>query len=129
MRLVAVLIGALCVNVASAKLPPPTDAAKAQATETAAKAAWSDKLAAYKLCLAIDRTAERYRRDAKSAGKSVPEPVATPPCADPGSYASPITPIASKPLEASGAHSPPGTAVSPPSMNATSQQLSEGTKK
>jgi len=110
MRFAAPLIAALLATSVFAKLPTPTDEEKTKAAEVAAKAAWTDKVALYKLCVAQDRTANAYR---KAAGKAVPPPVATPPCSDPGPFVSPVTPVASKPLEASGAHSPPGTAASP----------------
>ena len=102
-----------------AKLPAPTEAAKA---------AWTEKVSLYKTCLAMDRAVDAYRRNLKSVGKGVPAPTPTPPCADPGSYAAPVTPTTSKPLEASEAHSPPGTATSPPSNKATSAEMT-GTRK
>jgi hypothetical protein len=101
-------------GTAAAKLPPPSDEAKAKAAEAAAKTAHGDKVAAYKLCQSMDKVAATYLADAKKAGKTV-KPVATPPCTDPGPFA--YTPPAQKPLETSGAHSPPGKAVSPPSTN------------
>jgi len=52
-----------------AKLPPPDDAAKAKAAETAAKNAWQAKVDAYQLCKAQDRVAAQYR---SSAAKSAP---------------------------------------------------------
>jgi hypothetical protein len=116
---------AVFAGVASAKLPPAPESAKAQAAEAAAKTAWSDKVAQYQLCRSIERTAESYRQSLKAAAKPAPEPVATPPCVDPGPFA---TPVAQKPLEASGAHSPPGTADGPPSTKATAAELT-GSKK
>lgn len=109
-----------------AKMPPPTEAAKAAAAEAGAKSAWTDKVGAYKLCLAQDRVVARYRATATAAGKPVQPPAASQPCVDPGPFA--YTPEASKPLEASGAHSPPGTAVSPPSNNATAADHAGGIK-
>jgi hypothetical protein len=105
----------LFAGIAGAKLPPPSDEAKAKAAETAAKTAWTDKVGAFQLCKAMDRVAATYLADAKKAGKDV-KPTATPACADPGPFA--YTPPDQKPLEASGAHSPPGTATSPPSNKA-----------
>jgi hypothetical protein len=124
MRLAIALIAAIVVTPAGAKLPSPTDEDKAKTAEAAAKAAWTDKLGAYQLCLAMDRTADMYRKSASAAGKPAPAPVATPPCVNPGPYAS-----ASKPLEAAGAHSPPGTSVSPPSTKATAAEIAGGVKK
>ena len=108
-----------------AKLPPAPESSKAAAVEAAAKAAWTDKVGAYQLCLVTDRLAEAYRRDMNAKGKTIAGHSAVPPCVDPGPY---VTPVAGKPLEAAGAHSPPGTATSPPSTNATAAEL-QGSKK
>jgi hypothetical protein len=121
------LLAAALAAPAAAKLPPLSDEAKAKAAEAAARTAWNDKVAAYKMCLAMDRSAEVYRTSSKSIGKDAPAPVPMPPCADPGPFV-PITPQESKPLEASGAHSPPGNATTPPSNKATSSEMT-GTKK
>src|SRR5690349_20591556 len=112
----AVMAAAAISGPAFAKLPPPSDEAKAKAAETAAKAAWTDKVGLYQLCKSMDQVAEGYRKAQTAANKEVPGATAVP-CVDPGPYAAPVTPAASKPLEASGAHSPPGNAVSPPSTN------------
>ena len=112
--------------IAWAKLPPPSPEARQKTEEATARAAWSDKLGSYRLCLAMDRTADTYRRQVKASGKEPPLASNTAPCADPGQFAytpSPITPDAQKPLEASEAHSPPGTAHSPPSTTATASEL------
>jgi len=69
-----------------AKLPAQSDEAKAKAAETANKAAWSDKVAAYQLCRSMDKVAVTYRAREGSAGKSASAPEQTPPCADPGPY-------------------------------------------
>ena len=103
-----------------AKLPPPSDEAKAKAAEAAAKTAWAAKADAYKVCQIEDRLAKEYHANVKDA----PQPLPVPTCADPGP-----TPVADKPIEASEAHSPPGKATSPPSTNATSAELKGGPKK
>lgn len=121
--LAAVAAASLASGVALAKLPPLSDEAKAKAAETASKAAWTDKVGLYKLCQSMDHVASAYRASAAAAGKAASGADSTPPCADPGPYATQITPAASKPLEASGAHSPPGMAVSPPSNKATSAEM------
>ncbi len=72
---------------AAAKLPPPTEADKAKAPEAAAKNAWADKVAAYKLCQVENKVAAGYFADAKKAGKAVKPPLATPACVDPGPFA------------------------------------------
>ena len=82
------------------------------AAEAKAKSAWTDKVSAYKTCLAIDRTAETYRKSQAAAGKEVPPPASTPSCVDPGPAPS------SKPIEAAGAHSPPEPAHTAPSTPA-----------
>ncbi|MEJ1167647.1 hypothetical protein [Variovorax sp. CCNWLW235] len=113
------LVLALAAPVAWAKLPPApaTPEAKAKAAEAAAKTAWSGKVDSYKLCLAQDRVAAKYRASAAAAGKPVPTAAATPPCADPGPFAFTPPVEQAKPLEVSGAHSPAPTAASPPSTN------------
>lgn len=122
LTLIAVSIFA---GVSLAKLPPLSDEAKAKAAETAAKAAWTDKVGAYKLCKSMDKVASEYYADAKKSGKQTRPPVATPPCTDPGPYVAAAAPAA-KPLEAAGAHSPPQTATSPPSDKAP--QAEQGKK-
>lgn len=113
-----------------AKLPPLSDEAKAKAAETASKTAWSDKVAAFQLCNAMNKVAASYHASAKEAGKDVPAAIDTPACTDPGAYAPVAAPAASAPpLEASGAHSPPGTALGPPSGKATEAENKGGAKK
>lgn len=103
----------LAAGSAAAKLPPPSDEAKAKAAETAAKTAHTNRVADYQLCKSMDKVAASYAAEAKKAGKPV-QPVATPPCADPGPFVyTPPAPAA--PIEAAGAHSPPKTASTPPS--------------
>jgi len=124
-RVVGLIVIGLCTG-ALAKLPPPSDDAKAKAAEAAAKTAHGDKVGAYKLCQSMDRVAATYLADAKKAGKDV-KPVATPPCADPGPFA--YTPASQKPLEAAGAHSPPGAAVSPPNTKQPAKDAQGPAKK
>ena len=124
MRVPTVLLTlALIAGSAAAKLPALSDEAKAKAAEAAARTAWSDKVAAYQLCQAMDRVAAAYLERARTAGKAA-EAVATPPCADPGTFAY-TPPPDPKPIEAAGAHSPPQTAATPPS---TTQPAASGTK-
>jgi hypothetical protein len=120
--LAALIATVALAGPALAKLPPPSDEAKAKAAEAATKSAWSAKVDAYKMCQIEDRLAKDYRASVTDA----PAAAATPSCADPGSAP---TPVADKPLEASGAHSPPGNATSPPSTNATSAELTGPRKK
>ena len=97
-----------------AKLPPPSDEAKAKAAEATAKKAWTEKVAGYQLCKSMEKTADTYYADAKKSGKQTKPPLATPPCTDPGPYAAEV-PKAAKSVESAGAHSPPQPATSPPS--------------
>jgi len=120
-KLMTLLVLAGASGLAGAKLPPLSDEAQAKAAEAAAKAAWSDKVGAYQLCLAMDKVAARYLADAAKAGKTL-QPTATPPCADPGPFAY-APPAPAKPLEAAGAHSPAATAVAPPSGQAPAAEL------
>ena len=127
---------------ASAKLPPPDDAAKAKAAEAAAKTAWQAKADAYLLCKSQDKVAAKYgKHDGKattaaakpaapsasaaaSAASGATTPVAAsvpPPCVDPGPFAYNLPD--QKPLETSGAHSPSGTAATPPSNKAESAKM------
>lgn len=117
MRTIAIPAAALLLAGATvgawAKLPPPSDEAKAKAAEAAAKTAWTTKVADFQLCKSMDHVAATYLAQAKKAGKDV-KPTATPPCADPGPFA--YVPPEAKPPEAAGAHSPPMTASTPPSQ-------------
>jgi len=70
----------------SAKLPPPSDEAKAKAAEAAAKTAHAGKVDNYKLCVAMDRVAASYQAAAKKAGKPASAPTDTPACVDPGPF-------------------------------------------
>jgi len=79
-----ILAASLLSATAWAKLPPPSDEAKAKAAEAAAKTAHAAKVEAYQLCKAQDRVAAHYRKSTK-AGKD-DKPVATAPCADPGPF-------------------------------------------
>ena len=120
-------------SVVFAKLPAPSDEAKAKAAEVAAKTAWSGKVDNYLLCKSQDKVAASYYKTAKAAGKDTKPASATPPCADPGAFvyvppeaAKPVE--ATKPLEAAGAHSPPATAASPPSTKVPDAVINPGNK-
>ncbi|MBX3607057.1 MAG: hypothetical protein KF788_17390 [Piscinibacter sp.] len=93
--LAAVSLGAL------AKLPPPSDEAKAKAAEAAAKTAHSGKVAAFQLCKSMEKVAARYAADAAKAGKPV-KPTETPACVDPGPFgAAPAAPAPAAPAKKS----------------------------
>ena len=84
-----------------AKLPAPSDDAKAKAAEAAAKSAWSAKVDGYLLCKSQDKVAAGYYVSAKAAGKDTKPTAATPACADPGPFA----------------YLPPGAAASQPAAS------------
>ena len=107
-----------------ALLPPPTAAEKAEAAEIASRNAWKEKVGAYRLCLAQDRIAEKYRAGLKAQGKTLPDQAETQPCHDPGPYRSASN--ESKPLEASESHSPAGTAVAPHSTRPNETETRKG---
>ena len=124
--LTALILGAVLTAPALAKLPAPSDEAKAKAVAAAAKTAWSDKVGGYQLCQAMNRVADGYRKNATASNKDVPAAIETPACSDPGPFAAaPATP----PLEASGAHSPATMAVAPPGSKATAAELQGQPKK
>jgi hypothetical protein len=75
------------MGTAMAKLPAPSDEAKAKAAETKDKAAWSDKIAAYKLCMSQDKVVANYR---KVKAKDAKPAATTPACQDPGPYVAPV---------------------------------------
>ena len=91
---------AVLSSVAFAKLPAPSDEAKAKAAEAAAKAAWAGKVDGFKLCKAQDAAVAHYL---KTSGKGA-APAST--CADPGPFvyapagAAPAAPAAAAPAPA-----------------------------
>ena len=93
----AILVLASLFSVsAMAKLPAPSDEAKAKAAEAAAKTAHGNKVADFQLCKSREKVAAHYYKTAKASGKPTSAPVATPACADPGPFvaAAPAAPAA-----------------------------------
>ena len=83
------LVASLLLSVSAlslAKLPAPSDEAKAKAAEAAAKTAWAGKVDGYALCKSQDKAAAAYYKSAKTSGKPTTPAAATPPCADPGPF-------------------------------------------
>ena len=68
---------------AAAKLPAPSEEAKAKAAEAAAKTAHGNKVADFQLCKSREKVAAHYYR---TQGKGKSSPTATPACTDPGAY-------------------------------------------
>lgn len=87
-KMVSVLVATLVAMAAPAfaKLPAPSDEAKAKAAEAAAKTAHAGKVDGYKLCMSMDKIAKGYFEQAKKEGKAVKPAAATAPCADPGPF-------------------------------------------
>lgn len=77
---------AVVTCAAMAKLPAPSEEAKAKATEAAAKAAHAAKVDSYLLCKSQDRSAAHFFKTAKANGKDTQPAVATAPCTDPGAF-------------------------------------------
>jgi hypothetical protein len=106
----AAMAAILLAGPALAKLPPPSDEAKAKAAEAAAKAAHGAKVEAYLLCKSTDKVAAGYYAQAKKEGRTVAPPVATPACADPGPFvytpAAPAVAAAPAPAAAPAAAAP-----------------------
>ncbi|MEW6480279.1 hypothetical protein ACFQNJ_04610 [Hydrogenophaga bisanensis] len=87
----------LLAATAQAKLPAPVldDAAKAKAEEAKAKTAHGAKVEAYKLCMAMERSAAHYFKTSAAGGKAVKPAQASPACADPGPFVWPAAPAKS----------------------------------
>jgi hypothetical protein len=107
------LTAMLCAMPASAKLPPPSDEAKAKAAEAAAKTAHNGKVDAYQLCKSMDKVAADYYAAAKKAGTEAKPPVATPPCVDPGLFIYPPPAPASAAAAPAAAAAATATAAAP----------------
>ncbi len=104
-KLMIAFLGLMVMGVASAKLPPLSDEAKAKANEAKNKADWSNKVAAYHLCQAQDKVVATYLKQ-----KGKPKPATEfPACSNPGPYValqvatSTVGVADSKPVPAAGA--------------------------
>ena len=110
-----------------AKLPAPSDEAKAKAAEAAAKAAHAGKVDAFKLCKNMDQVAATYFEQAKANGKTVPAAAPLAACADPGAFVYVAPVAASAPV--AGAAVAPGAvnaAAPPAAANATAAAAAAG---
>jgi hypothetical protein len=94
--LATLVLASLFSVSAMAKLPAPSDEAKAKAAEAAAKTAHGNKVADFQLCKSREKVAAHYYKTAKASGKPTNPPLATPACADPGPFvaAAPAAPAA-----------------------------------
>lgn len=114
-KLVFVLATAVLALPALAKLPAPSDEAKAKAAEAAAKTAHAGKVDNYKLCLSMDKAAAHYFKTAAAAKKEVKPALATPACADPGAY---VPAVAAAPGAAAPAAAPAVAPAAAPAAKA-----------
>ncbi|MFZ2987891.1 hypothetical protein [Ideonella sp.] len=98
---------ALCLlgTALHAKLPAPSDEAKAKAAEAAAKTAHGTKVADFQLCKSREKVADQYRAQLKKSGKDAGAVVDTPACADPGAFVYVPPAAASAPAAATAAAS------------------------
>ena len=102
MKSIFVVLAISAVSLAAvAKLPAPSEEAKAKAAEAAAKTAHTGKMDSYLLCKYQDKVAASYFKTAKSNGKEIKPAVTAPPCADPGPFVYVPAAPASAPLPAS----------------------------
>jgi hypothetical protein len=115
----AALIAVLAATSAPAKLPAPSDEAKAKAAEAAAKTAHTNKLASYQLCKSMDTVASTYYAKAKQEGKTVKEASKTDACTDPGPF------VYVPPAPASA---PAGAAAAPAAAPATTPAAAAAAK-
>jgi len=105
--LATLVLASLFSVSAMAKLPAPSDEAKAKAAEAAAKTAHGNKVADFQLCKSREKVAAHYYKTAKASGKPTNPPVATPACADPGPF------VAAAPAAPAGVAAAPAAAAKP----------------
>ena len=84
--LFVLLVAGVVSSTSMAKLPAPSDEAKAKAAEAAAKTAHTGKVDNYLLCKYQDKAAASYYKTAKFSGKETKPAASLPPCADPGPF-------------------------------------------
>ncbi len=111
-----------------AKLPPPDEATKAKAAETAARAAWQAKVDSYLLCKAQDRVAAAYvKTSGKPMGDAAKAQVAATPNARPGPMPAAAMPGGATPANVAAASAgstalPPCAEPGPFAYNAPAQK-------
>ena len=79
-KLSSLILLSLISSVALAKLPPPSEEAKAKAEAAKVTKEWSGKQDAFLLCKAQDKTAAYYFKSRPAKAK----PMAMPACVSPG---------------------------------------------
>ena len=103
------LILAVLSATAFAKLPAPSEEAKAKAEEAKAKTAHTAKVDGYLLCKSQDKVAAHVQKTNKA---KVGKPESTPPCADPGKFVY-TPPEAAASAPATSAPAAPAKAATP----------------
>ena len=99
----------LAGSLAFAKLPAPSDEAKAKAAEAAAKTAWVGKVDGYLLCKSQDKVVAYYKKAPVVKGAA---PVVST-CVDPGPFVyTPAAPAGAAPAGAAPAAAAPALAAS-----------------
>lgn len=104
----ALIVFALC-GATQAKLPPPTPEAAAKAAAAKDKAAWTEKVTGYQLCLRQNKVVEHYVKTKNATPK---QSATVPACTDPGPYvaaqqATQVGVADAKPEPAAGKAEPP----------------------
>ncbi len=106
MKKIFVSVAALVLTGAAiAKLPAPSDEAKAKAAEASAKAAHAGKVDAYKLCKAQDKVVAHTNKATKPTGKDSKAAASASACVDPGPF------VYTPPVAASAPTAPAAPAV------------------
>jgi hypothetical protein len=82
-RFTLALMALAMSGAALAKLPPTSEQAQAAAAAAKDKTAWSDKVAAYQLCMTQDKVAAYYFKAKKANAKPSGD---IPACVNPGPY-------------------------------------------
>ena len=105
------LIALAFCGATQAKLPPPTPEAQAAAAVAKQKTGWSDKFAAYQLCMAQNKVVGHYT---KTKNATPTQSAAVPSCNDPGPYvaaqqAAQVGVADAKPVPAAGKPAEPAT--------------------
>lgn len=116
-NLCAAAVLACLGSAALAKLPAPSDEAKAKAAEAAAKTAWAGKADAFQLCKAQDKVVAHYKKapvakDAKPVAKAAPGAAPASACVDPGPFV--YTPVVAAPAAATAPAAAPAASSAAP---------------
>jgi len=132
-RVTMTALALAATGAALAKLPPPDEAAKAKAAETAAKTAWQGKVDAYLTCKVQDRVAAQYKSShpqaqaaaattAPATGAGASATASAAPASASVAAAAPPTPPAKPPAPVAR----PATAAASSATNPTSASSSQG---